>query len=106
MASALPCSPPRASTSPPGLFDDHAATVAGALAVAHEIAARAPVAVAASKEMISYTRDHSVAESFTYLNALQPGVFDPEDIARALVAQKAGRPAEFADLPAIRPALG
>jgi enoyl-CoA hydratase len=31
---------------------------------------------------------------------------DPEDIARALVAQKAGRPAEFADLPAIRPALG
>lgn len=89
-----------------GLFDDHAATVAGALAVAHKIAARAPVAVAASKEMISYTRDHSVAESFTYLNALQPGVFDPEDIARALAAQKAGRPAEFADLPAIRPALG
>jgi enoyl-CoA hydratase len=89
-----------------GLFDDHAATVAGALAVAHKIAARAPVAVAASKEMISYTRDHSVAESFTYLNALQPGVFDPEDIARALVAQKAGRPAEFADLPAIKPALG
>jgi enoyl-CoA hydratase len=89
-----------------GLFDDHAATVAGALAVAHRIAARAPVAVAASKEMISYTRDHSVAESFTYLNALQPGVFDPEDIARALAAQKAGQPADFADLPAIKPALG
>lgn len=89
-----------------GLFDDPAATVAGALAVAHKIAARAPVAVAASKEMINYTRDHSVAESFAYINALQPGVFDPEDIARALVAQKAGQPAEFADLPAIKPALG
>lgn len=89
-----------------GLFDDPAATVAGAMAVAHKIAARAPVAVAASKEMIHYSRDHSVAESFAYLNALQPGVFDPEDIARAISAQKAGQPADFADLPAIRPALG
>lgn len=89
-----------------GVFDDHAATVAGALAVAQKIAARAPVAVAASKEMISYTRDHSVAESFAYLGALQPGVFDPEDIARALMAQKAGQAAEFADLPAIKPPLG
>ena len=89
-----------------GLFDDPAATVAGALAVAHKIAARAPVAVAASKELLSYTRDHSVAESFTYMNALQPGVFDPEDIARAVAAQKAGQPAVFADLPPIQPAMG
>jgi enoyl-CoA hydratase len=89
-----------------GLFDDHAATVAGALAVAHKIAARAPVAVAASKEMLTYTRDHSVAESFTFMNALQPGVFDPEDIARAVAAQKAGQPAVFADLPPIQPAMG
>jgi enoyl-CoA hydratase len=89
-----------------GLFDDHAATVAGALAVAQKIAARAPVAVAASKEMLNYTRDHSVAESFTYMNALQPGVFDPEDIARAVAAQKAGTPAVFADLPPINPVLG
>jgi enoyl-CoA hydratase len=89
-----------------GLFDDHAATVAGALAVAHKIAARAPVAVAASKELLSYTRDHSVAESFTFMNALQPGVFDPEDIARAVAAQKTGQPAAFADLPPIQPAMG
>ena len=89
-----------------GLFDDPAATVAGALAVAHKIAARAPVAVAATKELLNYTRDHSVAESFTYMNALQPGVFDPEDIARAVAAQKAGTPAVFADLPPIQPALG
>ena len=89
-----------------GLFDDHAATVAGALAVAHKIAARAPVAVAASKEMLNYTRDHSVAESFAYMNALQPGVFDPEDIARAVAAQTSKQPAAFADLPPIEPTLG
>ncbi len=89
-----------------GLFDDHAAAVAGALAVAHKIAARAPVAVAATKEMISYSRDHAVAESFAYMNALQPGVFDPEDIARAVAAQKTKQPADFADLAPIQPKMG
>ena len=72
-----------------GLFDSHAALVAGALEVARRIASKAPVAVAATKQMISYTRDHTVAESFEYLNALQPGIFDIEEIKRAL--KTAGR---------------
>ena len=67
-----------------GLFDTHEQLVAGALEVAKRIAAKAPVAVAATKQMISYTRDHSVAESFDYLNALQPAIFDIEEIKRAL----------------------
>ena len=69
-----------------GLFDTHEQLVAGALEVARRIAAKAPVAVAATKQMISYTRDHSVAESFAYLNALQPAIFDIEEIKRALKA--------------------
>lgn len=89
-----------------GLFNDAAATVDGALAVAQRIAQRAPVAVAASKEMINYSRDHSVAESFTYMNALQPGVFDPADIERAIAAQQKKQVPEFADLPPIAPPLG
>ena len=67
-----------------GLFDSHGQLVAGALEVAKRIASKAPVAVAATKQMISYTRDHSVAESFDYLNALQPAIFDIEEIKRAL----------------------
>ena len=67
-----------------GLFDTHEQLVAGALEVARRIAAKAPVAVAATKQMISYTRDHSVAESFDYLNALQPSIFDIEEIRRNL----------------------
>ncbi len=69
-----------------GLFDTHEQLVAGALEVARRIASKAPVAVAATKQMISYTRDHSVAESFDYLNALQPAIFDIEEIKRALAA--------------------
>jgi enoyl-CoA hydratase len=81
-----------------GLFESQQALVEGALAVARRIAAKAPVAVAATKEMISYARDHSVAESFAYLNALQPGIFSIEDIKRTLAAK--GGAAQYADLPA------
>jgi len=69
------------------LFDTHEQLVAGALQVAKRIASKAPVAVAATKQMISYTRDHSVAESFGYLNALQPAIFDIEEIKRRLAAR-------------------
>ncbi|MBL8382386.1 MAG: enoyl-CoA hydratase/isomerase family protein [Burkholderiales bacterium] len=89
-----------------GVFDTHEATVAGALAVAQRIAGKAPMAIAATKEMIGYARDHGVEASFAYLNALQPGVFDSADIARAVAAQKTGQAAEFADLPPIAPRLG
>ncbi len=67
-----------------GLFDTHEQLVAGALEVGRRIASKAPAAIAATKQMISYTRDHPVAESFAYLNALQPGIFDIEEIRRAL----------------------
>jgi enoyl-CoA hydratase len=73
-----------------GLFDTHEQLVAGALEVARRIASKAPVAVSATKQMISYTRDHSVAESFAYLNALQPAIFDIDEIKRTLQAQKRG----------------
>ena len=82
-----------------GLFDTHETLVEGALAVARKIASKAPMAVAATKQMISYTRDHPVADSFGFMNALQPGIFSVEDIQRAVAAGKAGKPAEFADLP-------
>ncbi|MBS0336566.1 MAG: enoyl-CoA hydratase/isomerase family protein [Proteobacteria bacterium] len=82
-----------------GLFDTHEALVEGALAVAKRIASKAPVAVAATKQMISYTRDHSVAESFEYMNVLQPGIFSVEDIQRAVGAAKTGKAAEYEDLP-------
>jgi enoyl-CoA hydratase len=88
-----------------GLFESPEALHAGVMAVARKIASKAPMAVVASKEMISYARDHSVAESFAYLNALQPGIFSPEDIARAVSAPKGAVP-EFEDLPPLKPLMG
>jgi enoyl-CoA hydratase len=76
-----------------GLFDTHEQLVAGALEVGRRIASKAPVAIAATKQMISYTRDHSVAESFAYLNALQPGILEIEEIRRTLAAGAAKKKA-------------
>jgi len=73
-----------------GLFDSHEQLVAGALEVARRIASKVPVAVAATKQMISYARDHTVAQSFEYLNALQPGIFDIEEIKRSLAGARRG----------------
>jgi enoyl-CoA hydratase len=70
-----------------GLFDSHEQLVAGTLAVAQRIASKAPVAVAATKQMISYTRDHSVGDSFAYMNALQPAIIDFEEIKRRLASR-------------------
>jgi enoyl-CoA hydratase len=89
-----------------GVYDNPEALLEGVMAVARKIAAKAPLAVVTSKEMISYSRDHSVAESFAYLNALQPGVFSEHDIQRAVMAQKAGQTPAFADLAPIKPAMG
>jgi enoyl-CoA hydratase len=69
-----------------GLFETHEQLVAGALDVAKRIATKAPVAITATKQMISYTRDHAVAESFAYLNALQPAIFDIDEIKRRLAS--------------------
>jgi hypothetical protein len=49
--------------------------------------------------MVSYTRDHPVADTFAYLNALQPGIFSIGDIRRSVAAMKARGTADFEDLP-------
>jgi enoyl-CoA hydratase len=81
-----------------GLFDDKAALLAGVMEIAQKIADKAPVAIAATKQMISYARDHSVAESFTMLNALQPSVFSAADIQAAMIARSKKQVAEFSNL--------
>jgi enoyl-CoA hydratase len=80
------------------VFDSKEALMAGVFAVAKKIASKAPVAIAATKQMVSYARDHSVAESFAMLNALQPSVFSAEDIQAAMAARAQKNVATFDDL--------
>jgi len=81
-----------------GVFDTQEAMLEGVLAVARRIAAKHPLSIMATKEMISYSRDHSVAEAYAYLNARQPGLFDL-DAVRAAATARGRDGATFEDLP-------
>ncbi|WP_293678283.1 crotonase/enoyl-CoA hydratase family protein [uncultured Phenylobacterium sp.] len=87
------------------VFDTHEDVVAHALAVAREIAAKAPLAVTGSKVMINYARDHSIADSLDYLAVWQAGMFSRSDMAEAFKAKAEKRLGDFPELVPIRRGL-
>ena len=79
-------------------FDTHEAVVAHALATAREIAEKSPLAVAGSKVMINYARDHTIADGLDYIATWQTGMFSGPHMAEAFKAKMEKRPAVFPDL--------
>ncbi len=88
------------------VFADHEALLVGVQEVARTIASKPPLAVYGSKEMITYTRDHSTADSLDHIATWQAGMFQPSDMGEALVARTEDRDAEFDDLLPFRGGLG
>ena len=70
--------------------------------IAREIAARSPLAVWGSKEMLNYARDHGVAEALDYIATWQPGMLEPRDILEAFRANQERREPVFEDLLPLR----
>jgi len=80
------------------LFDTHDDLVAGVLEIAVEIAAQSPLAVWGTKEMITYGRDHPVADGLNYVATWQTGMFQGFDMMEAFAAQADKRDPEYQDL--------
>jgi enoyl-CoA hydratase len=80
------------------VFDTREAMVAHALETAREIAARSPLAVAGSKRMLNYARDHTTADALDYVATWNAAMLSPDHMAEALRAKQEGRTPEFADL--------
>lgn len=80
------------------LFDTHEDLVAGVLEIAAEIAARSPLAVWGTKEMITYGRDHTVADGLNYVATWQTGMFQGGDMMEAFAAQGDKRDPAYEDL--------
>jgi enoyl-CoA hydratase len=93
---------PAAKAKEIGLVNDVFATQSEMLAhvmeLAQEIATKAPVAVAGSKRMINYARDHSIADGLDYIATWQAGMFAPPHMAEAFAAKAQKREPEFPDL--------
>ncbi|WP_076536650.1 crotonase/enoyl-CoA hydratase family protein [Shewanella sp. UCD-KL21] len=81
------------------VFEDQQSMIVGVMAIATEIAARSPLAIAGCKEMINYGRDHSVADSLNYMAAWQSGMFQPQnDMMETFTAKAQKRAPEFQEL--------
>jgi enoyl-CoA hydratase len=85
------------------LYPDHASLLAGVSEIAAEIAAQSPLAIWGNKQMLVYTRDHSVADGLAHIAAWQTGAFQPADMAEAFAAKAERRVPAYEDL---RPAPG
>ncbi len=64
---------------------------------AHIIAAKSPLAIRGTKEMIKYSRDHSVADSLNYVATWNAAMLISEDIQEAMMAQMQKREPKFKD---------
>ena len=86
------------------VLPDAAALLAHAMALAREIAAKSPLAIAGSKLALNHARDHGVAASLAQMTLLQSAIFDTAEMAEAIAAWTGKRPASHAGLDAIEPA--
>jgi len=84
------------------VFETHDALVEHALATAREIASKSPLAVAGSKVMINYARDHTIKDGLDYIAVWQTGMFSPAHMMEAFQAKAQKRDPEFPDLLPLR----
>jgi enoyl-CoA hydratase len=80
------------------VFPTQDAMLAHVMELAAEIATKAPVAVAGSKRMINYARDHSIADGLDYIATWQAGMFAPPHMMEAFAAKAQKRDPAFPDL--------
>jgi len=77
------------------VLPDADALAAHARQLAAAIAAKSPLAIAASKSALNHARDHATGESLEHMTLLQSAVFDIDEMARAIAAWQAKKPAAF-----------
>lgn len=79
------------------VFETREALEAGVLEIARTIAQKSPLATRGTKEMLNYSRDHSVAEGLNYIAAWNAAMLVSEDIMKAGLAAMNKETATFRD---------
>ena len=84
------------------VFDTHADLVTYVLDTAREIASKPPLAVAGSKVMINYARDHTIRDGLDYIATWQTGMFAPSHMMESFAARAEKRDPVYPDLKPLR----
>ena len=80
------------------VFDTQEAMLDGVMTIAKQIAQNSPLAVTGCKEMLNYSRDHSVEDSLNYMATWQAGMFRPNDLMKSFQAKATKQAAVYDDL--------
>jgi enoyl-CoA hydratase len=84
------------------VFDTQEALLEHVMATAREIASKPPLAIAGSKVMVNYARDHTIKDALDYLAVWQTGMFSPQHMAESFAAKREKRDPAFPDLHPLR----
>ncbi|PKO62660.1 MAG: 2,4-dienoyl-CoA reductase, partial [Betaproteobacteria bacterium HGW-Betaproteobacteria-18] len=79
------------------VFDTREALLKGVREIATTIAAKSPLSIRGVKEMISYARDHTVADGLNYVATWNAAMLLSNDLQEAMMANMGKRPPEFKD---------
>ncbi len=80
------------------VHESREAVIDAALALAHQFAARSPLAMAGIKRNLAFSRDHSVADGLDYIATWNGGMLRAEDLMEAIGARAQKREALFKDI--------
>lgn len=78
-------------------YADRDALMEGVFALARDIAAKSPVAIRGTKEMIRYMRDHRVDDGLEYIATWNAAMLQSNDLRVAMAAHMNKQKPEFAD---------
>lgn len=79
------------------VFANRDGLLEGVRAIAADIAGKSPLAVRGTKEMLNYTRDHSVEDGLKYIAAWNAGMLSEVDLREGMMAQAERREARYQD---------
>jgi enoyl-CoA hydratase len=79
------------------VFTDKETMLQGVLQIASQIASKSPLAIRGTKEMILFTRDHSVADGLNYIATWNAAMLMSPDMQKTLEATLEGKVAEYGD---------
>ena len=79
------------------IFDSPDTLLEGVMQIATEIAAKSPLAIRGTKEMLVYARDHSVADGLNYIATWNAAMLMSNDLKEAITANMQKKSASFRD---------
>ena len=79
------------------VFDSREALQAGVREVAAQVAAKSPLSIRGTKEMLNYSRDHSVADGLNHIATWNAAMLMSTDLTAAMMAGMAKQTPQFKD---------